>query len=47
MSLKTTEVAIIITERSDVEPQLGKDWLPKVKLTIKNIRLDENDQDKC
>ena len=35
---------ILITERNDITPLLGMDWLKKFKLTIGNIQLDENDQ---
>ena len=33
-----------ITERNDITPLLGMDWLKKFRLTIGNIRLDENSQ---
>ena len=29
-------------ERNDITPLLGKDWLKKVNLTIRNIQLGEN-----
>ena len=33
-----------ITERNDITPLIGMDWLKKFRLTIGNIRLDENSQ---
>ena len=35
---------LLITERNDIAPLLGMDWLKKFKLTIGNIRLVENNQ---
>ena len=35
---------LLITERNDITPLLGMDWLKKFRLTIGNIRLDENSQ---
>ena len=35
---------LLITERNDITPLLGMDWLKKFRLTIGNIRLDENGQ---
>ena len=35
---------ILYTERNDQTPLLGMDWLKKFNLTIRNIRLDENNQ---
>ena len=35
---------LLITERNDITPLLGMDWLKKFKLTIGNIRLNENSQ---
>ena len=35
---------LIIIERNDITPLLGMDWLKKFKLTIGNIKLDENNQ---
>ena len=35
---------ILITEQNDITPLLGMDWLKKFRLTIGNIRLDENSQ---
>ena len=35
---------ILITERKDITPQLGKDWMKKFKLTIGRIQLAENNQ---
>ena len=35
---------LLITERNDITPLLGMDWLKKFKLTISNIRLDDNNQ---
>ena len=38
------KMQLLITERNDITPLLGMDWLRKFKLTIGNIRLDENNQ---
>ena len=38
------KIHLLITERNDITPLLGMDWLKKFKLTIGNIRLDENNQ---
>ena len=38
------KMQLLITERNDITPLLGKDWLKKFKLTIGNIRLDDNNQ---
>ena len=35
---------LLITERNDITPLLGMDWLKKFKLTIGNIRFDDNNQ---
>ena len=35
---------ILITERTDITPLLGKDWMKKFKLTISKIQLAENNQ---
>ena len=35
---------ILITERNDITPLLGMDWMKKFKLTIGNIRTEENNQ---
>ena len=35
---------LLITERNDITPLLGMDWLKKFKLPIGNIRLDNNNQ---
>ena len=35
---------ILITERIDVTPLLGMDWMKKFKLTIGEIQLAENNQ---
>ena len=35
---------LLITERNDITPLLGMDWLNKFKSTIGNIRVDENRQ---
>ena len=40
----TQKVQILITERNDIAPLLGMDWLKKFKLTIENIRLNEENQ---
>ena len=34
----------LITKNNDITPLLGKDWLKKFNLTIRNIRLDEKTQ---
>ena len=38
------EMQILITERNDITPLLGMDWLKKFRLKIGNIRLDDNSQ---
>ena len=38
------KMQLLITERNDITPLLGMDWLKKFKPTIGNIRLDENNQ---
>ena len=38
---------ILITERTDVTPLLGMDWMKKFKLTIRRIQLAENNQSEC
>ena len=35
---------ILITERTDITPLLGMDWMKKFKLTISKIQLAENNQ---
>ena len=35
---------IVITERTDITPLLGMDWMKKLKLTINKIQLAENNQ---
>ena len=35
---------ILITERTDITPLLGMDWMKKFKLTIDKIQLAENKQ---
>ena len=35
---------ILITERTDITPLLGMDWMKKFKLTIRRIQLAENNQ---
>ena len=35
---------LLITERNDITPLLGMDWLKNFRLTIGNIRLDDNSQ---
>ena len=35
---------ILITERTDITPLLGMDWMKKFKLTISRIQLAENNQ---
>ena len=38
------KMQLLITERNNITPLLGMDWLKKFKLTIGNIRLDDNNQ---
>ena len=38
------KMQILITERNDITPLLGMDWMKKFKLTIGNIRTEENNQ---
>ena len=38
------KVQILITERNGIPALLAMDWLKKLNLTIRNIRLDENNQ---
>ena len=38
------KMEILITERSDITPLLGTDWMKKFKLTIGSIQLAENNQ---
>ena len=38
------KMQILITERNDITPLLGMDWMKKFNLTIRNIRTDENSQ---
>ena len=38
------KMEILITERTDITPLLGKDWMKKFKLTIGKIQLAENNQ---
>ena len=38
------KMQLLITERNDITPLLGMDWLKKFKLTIGNIQSDEKDQ---
>ena len=38
------KMKILITERTDITPLLGMDWLKKFKLTISKIQLAENNQ---
>ena len=40
------KMQILITERNDITPLLGMDWMKKFNLTIRNIRTDENSQSK-
>ena len=35
---------ILITERTDMTPLLGMDWMKKFKLTISKIQLADNNQ---
>ena len=38
------KMQLLISERNDITPLLGMDWLKKFKLTIGKIRLDDNNQ---
>ena len=38
------KMQILITERNDIAPLLGMDWMKKFKLTIGNIRSEESNQ---
>ena len=38
------KMQILFTERDDITPLLGMDWMKKINLTIRNIRTDENNQ---
>ena len=38
------KMEILITERTDITPLLGMDWMKKFKLTIRRIQLTENNQ---
>ena len=38
------KMQILITERNDITSLLGMDWLKNFKLTLGNIRVDENSQ---
>ena len=38
------KMQILITKRNDITPLLGMDWMKKFKLTIGNIRPEENNQ---
>ena len=38
------KMQLLITERNDITPLLGMDWMEKFKLTIGNIRTEENNQ---
>ena len=38
------KMEILITERTDITPLLGMDWMKKFKLTIRGIQLAENNQ---
>ena len=38
------KMEILITERTDITPSLGMDWMKKFKLTISKIQLAENNQ---
>ena len=38
------KMQILFTERDDIMPLLGMNWMKKFNLTIRNIRTDENNQ---
>ena len=38
---------LLITERTDITPLLGMDWMKKFRLTIGKIQLAENNQSEC
>ena len=41
---KKQKMQLLITERSDITPLLGMDWLKNFKITIGNIRLQDSNQ---
>ena len=41
------KMVILITERTDITPLLGLDWMKKFKLIIGRIQLAENNQSEC
>ena len=38
---------ILITERTDMTPLRGKDWIKKFKLLFGRLQLAENNQSEC
>ena len=38
------KMQLLITERNDITPLLGMNWVKKFKLTIGNIQVDKNNQ---
>ena len=38
------KMEILITERTDITPLFGKDWMTKIKLTIRKKQMAENSQ---
>ena len=38
------KIQILITERNDITPLLGMDWMKKFNLTIGNLRIQESNQ---
>ena len=38
------KIKILIIKRTDITPLLGMDWMKKINVTIRNIRLNENNQ---
>ena len=38
---KTTKLPIFITQRSDITPLLGVNWLKQLPITINKIQMDE------
>ena len=38
------KMQVLTTERDDITPLLGMDWMKKINVTIRNIRTDENNQ---
>ena len=41
------KMEILITERTDITPLLGMDWMKNFRLPIDRIQLAENNQSEC